>query len=136
MRKVLFLSLTLLTVFAVCGVSDAGIEWRQISQTNIAASPIDSVVSTDGKWAFFLLGESVLVYSTEKNEVERKIVLDSYYDTIDFDHQNQRLLLSSKKKKSVKILQLENVYELDYTGRYLKGPETARVTVAVFSDYQ
>jgi protein-disulfide isomerase len=44
--------------------------------------------------------------------------------------------LSSSGSKTLKILKLQDLYEVDLSGLPFKGPENAPVTVVVFSDYQ
>ena len=46
------------------------------------------------------------------------------------------LLLSSRKNKTVQILELNFVEQIDTSGSPFRGPENAPVVVAVFSDFE
>jgi hypothetical protein len=46
------------------------------------------------------------------------------------------LLLSNREKKTVQIIELNFVEQIDISGSPFRGPENAPVVVAVFSDFE
>ena len=130
--------LILLFVSWLCGphLVHADLEWSLKKQLNLAAQPLDVVSSVDGKWIYVLTPGKVLVYSTSANKVTVGIPVDKSFDRVSHAVQNNTLILTSSSKKSLKIIQLEEVFQFATEGSPVKGRKNARVTIAVFSDYQ
>lgn len=117
-------------------LAHADLEWSLKKQLNLAAQPLDVVSSVDGKWVYVLTPGSVLVYSTSANKVTVRIPVDKSFDRISHAIQSNTLTLTSSAKKTLKIIQLEEVFQFAMEGSPVKGRKSARVTIAVFSDYQ
>ena len=114
----------------------AEIEWSVQKQLQLEATPLDAVPSADGKNIFVLTPGEVLVYSQPEYKVVSRIPVEKSLDRMAYSAKDNRLILTSGADRTVKIVQLENVYRFSLDGLSVKGPRSAPVTLAVFSDYQ
>ena len=135
-----FMSLSMIAIFVVSvgfvvPVS-AEIEWKIRKQVPLTSAPLDNAVSADGELLYILSAGEILVYSLTKNKTINTIPIESEYDNITVSPRGNSLIVTSSAGKSLKIIDLEFIYNIDISGLPLKGPADAPVTVAVFSDYQ
>ncbi|HVP79228.1 MAG TPA: hypothetical protein VMV04_15180 [Thermodesulfobacteriota bacterium] len=112
------------------------VEWTLKKQLDIEATPLDIVLSTDGQWIFVLTSGEVLIYSSQDNKIVNRVPVDASFDKLSFSPVDNTLLVASRSGKAVRLIQLERVYKFSTAGLPFKGREDARVTIAVFSDYQ
>jgi hypothetical protein len=116
--------------------TQAALEWRTIKNVDLKTEPLDISPSTDGQWLFILTPGEILVYSVSEEKITDRIPVDKDFDRITASHGANTLTITSSTKKTLQIIQLEYIQEIDITGHPFKGPEDAPVTVAVFTDYQ
>ena len=134
-RLVVFL-LVLVVLLTLCPHSEAEVEWNVTKTLNIEQTPLDVAVSLDGKWIFVLTDqESVLIYSVDGSFVD-SLSVGSEVDGIKVGPWEGVLLLSSSKNKTVQILLLSFIQNIDTSNSPLKGRVDAPVEIAVFSDFQ
>lgn len=114
----------------------AELVWKERSQLKLDVSPIDVVQSDDGQWTFILSADGVLVYSAAEGKVTQNIPLDEGFDRLSYSGKSRRLILTSKSRNIMKVIQLDVVHRIDVAGMPFKGAENATVAIAVFSDYQ
>ena len=114
----------------------SAMEWSQIQQMDLKAQPLDVASSADGQWVYVLTPGEVHVYSVSKSKVTDRIPVDKAFDRISHSSKNNTLIITSSRKKSLRIIQIEEVQQFTFTGSPFKGPKNAPVTIAVFSDYQ
>jgi len=114
----------------------AEVEWTIRKQLNLEASPVDISTSADGLWIFILAPGEILVYSVSEDKVVNRIPVDKAFDGLTHSAKNNTLVLSSRSAKTLRIIQLEVIHNIALTGLPFKGSEHARVTMAVFGDYQ
>ena len=141
MKRILyFMSVSLIVIFIVSvgfvGPVSAELEWTFREQVPLTSAPLDNAVSTDGKLLYILSAGKILVYSLTQNKTINTIPIESEYDNIAVSPQGNSLIVTSSAGKSLKIIDLEYIYNIDISGLPLKGPADAPVTIAVFSDYQ
>ena len=125
-----------LCLFLFCGPVLADLSWKTLKDLNLDREPLDVTASEDGQSVFILVPGEILVYSVAKDEVEKKIPVDKDFDRITYSPKLHALVLTGRESKALKILKLQDIYELDVSGLPFRGPENAPVTVVVFSDYQ
>jgi len=131
----LFLSM-MVSLICVPLLLPADVEWTIKRQLNLNASPLDISTSIDGQWIFILAQGEVLVYSIPEDKVVNRIPVDEAFDRLTHSAKSNTLILSSQTAKTVRIIQLEVIHNIVLTGLPFKGSEHARVTMAVFGDYQ
>lgn len=114
----------------------ADVEWRVIKEIELKDQPLDMVNAMDGKTIFILVPGEVLVQDMKSNDISQRIPVGKEFDRLTHSPRNNTLILSSSTSKTLKMIQLESIYEFDYSGLPYLGPKDAPVTIAAFSDYQ
>ena len=114
----------------------AEVDTTLIKQTNLDVKPLDVVASIDGKTIYVLALGEILVYSVDEGKVSNRIPVDKDFDKLTYAAQNNVLILTSSSSKTLKIIQVDFIYDIALDGLPFKGPANAPVTLAVFDDYQ
>ena len=114
----------------------AEIDLTLIKQTNLDVQPLDVATSADGKLIFVLARGEILVYSIAEGKVANRISIDKDFDRVTYSGNNNVLILTSRSSKTLKIIQVDFIYNIALDGLPFKGPVDAAVTIAVFDDYQ
>ena len=130
-----------LLVFFVVGAgfvstASAELEWTFRKQVPLTSAPLDNADSADGQLLFMLSAGEIAVYSLTQSKTINTIPIDGDYDRISVSPKGNSLIVTSSAGKSMKIIDLEFIFQIDKSGLPLKGPADAPVTIAVFSDYQ
>jgi hypothetical protein len=100
------------------------------------AVPIDVAVAPDGKSTFVLTDKGTVLIYDEQGDLKDTINVGSHIDRIEIGPSGERLFAASRQNKTVDIIQLNFIQEINTAGSPIKGDETAPVTIAVFSDYE
>lgn len=125
------------TVLLLVGVqAHAAFELDDQRIIDLKYSPVDLTVSQDGRWTFLLTSEGKVQVLTPGGEVVQSIEAGDGFNRIEFSQLGNRLILSSTRNKTVKILSLDLVHTFDIRNSPFKGPDKARVVVSVFNDFQ
>lgn len=114
----------------------AEIDLTLIKQTNLDVQPLDIATSVDGKSIFVLTRGEILIYSIDEDKVTERISIDKAFDRVTSAGKNNILILTSSTSKTLKIIQVDFIYNIVLDGLPFKGPADAVVTIAVFDDYQ
>ena len=114
----------------------AEVEWTTTKKMNLKAAPLDSAPSADGQRLFILTRGEILIYSIPQYKVMNRIPVDKSFDKLTISPKSNSLIITSSTKKTLEIIQLEFIQNIDISGLPVKGPKGAPVTIAVFSDYQ
>jgi len=125
-----------LLAFFFCGQAWADLTWKTLKELKLEREPLGVATSADGKSVFILLKGEIAVYSVPGNNIEKKIPVEKEFDSITYSPGLHALVLTGRGSKSLKILKLQDIHQVDVSGLPFTGPENAPVTVAVFSDYQ
>lgn len=134
-RLVVFLLVPVI-LLTLCPHSFALVDWDVKQTLKIEKTPVDVAVSLNGRWVFVLTAQgSILIYSGD-GRLEDEITVGNHVDGIKVGPEQDILLLTSRKNKTVEILVLDFIQNLDVSNSPFKGPADAVVTVAVFSDFQ
>ena len=98
--------------------------------------PVDVVVTQDGNLTFVLTDNGkILIYDRIGNLTDT-VDIGTHIDQIDIGPQGERLFAASRQNKSVEIITLDFIRQINTLGSPLKGPLEAPVIIAVFSDFQ
>ncbi len=129
------LIVTALMLLALPFPSQAAMEWSSLKQLGLDKEPLDVATSEDGRYVFILVSGEVLAYSVPDYKLTDRIPVGANFDRLT-PGKNNTLVLTSKSKKELRIIQLTARHTFDLSGLAVKGPAKAPVTIAVFSDYQ
>ena len=114
----------------------AEVEWSVQKTVKIDDTPVDVSVSAKGRWTFVLTSQGdILIYSAEGN-LKDKITVGSHIDSIKAGPRDDILFLTSRKNKTLQVVALDFIQDIDVSGSPFKGPADAPVVIAVFSDFQ
>ena len=134
-RLVVFLLIPVI-LLTLCPLSSALVDWDVKKTLKIDKTPVDVAVSLNGRWVFVLTTQgSILIYSGD-GRLEDEITVGKHVDGIKVGPEQDILLLTSRKNKTVEILVLDFIQNIDVSNSPFKGPADAAVTIAVFSDFQ
>ncbi len=98
--------------------------------------PVDVVVSQDGNLTFVLTDiGNVLIYDQIGNLTDT-VKIGPHIDQIEIGPRGERLFAASRQNKTVEIITLDFIYEINTLGSPSKGPLEAPIVIAVFSDFQ
>ncbi len=112
------------------------VEWTIQKTLKMEKSPLDIAVSSNGKWIFVLIDQgSILIYSAN-GKLKDKLAVGNYVNGIEAGPREDILLLTSRKNKTVQVIALEFIHNIDISGSPFRGPVDAPVRIAVFSDFQ
>ena len=114
----------------------AEIDTTLIKQTNLDVQPLDIAASADGKMIYVLARGEILLYSIDEGKVSNRIPIDKDFDKLTYAAKDNVLILTSSSSKTLKIIQVDFIYNITLDGLPYKGPAAAAVTIAVFDDYQ
>jgi hypothetical protein len=131
-----FLILVIIFIVTTASPVIAEVEISIENTLKTGAVPIDVALSPDGRLTFVLTDDgSVLVYDDLGNRKE-VIKIGPHIDRIEIGPSGERLFASSRQKKTVDIILLSFISDINTDGAVYKGPEDAPVTIAVFSEFQ
>ena len=114
----------------------AEMAWRVIQETDLKDQPLDMITALDGKTLFILVPGEVLIQDMSSAEITQRISVGKEFDRLTYSPRKNALILSSSSAKTLKVIQLERIFDFDFSGLPRLGLENAPVTVAVFTDYQ
>jgi hypothetical protein len=113
----------------------AAFEVESILKADIGAPVLDVATNPAEDMVFVLTPGAVLIYSTTDQAVLERIPVATSFDRIAYQD-TDRLVLTAAEPSRIKIIRFSRIYDIDLTGRAVKGPRDAKVTVVVFDDYQ
>jgi hypothetical protein len=140
-KKTIFM-LTVLIVLGSITMSHAAaaVEWDVEQTLQLKSEPIDVAVSPDGRQdgrQIFVLDElgQILIYSSAGAFLD-KIVVGKQFDHVTVSPRGDQLILNSRKKKTVQVITLDFIQDINVSGSPFKGPESAPVVIAIFDDFE
>lgn len=114
----------------------AEVEWDIQRTLNLESAPLDVAVSLNGKWIFVLNdGGSIHIYAPN-GALQEKIDVGSHVDGIRVGPNEDLLILTSKRDKTIQVLALDFITPVNVSGSPFKGAAEAPVVIAVFSDFE
>lgn len=116
--------------------TQAAVESSLAKTLDIGKKPIDMAVSSDGKLLFVLTKGEVLVYNARSQKLTGRISVDAGVNSITISPRGNQLFASNGKAKTLSVINVDFVFDIDVKGVPFKGPADAPVVVAVFDDYQ
>ena len=134
-RHTVFL-LSLFIAFGSASDSLPSVEWDIRSTLKLKVSPLDVAFSSNGRWVFVLTRQGeILIYSAD-GRLNDKFTLGTHVDTIEAGPGEDILLLTSRKNRTVQVITVNFIRDINVSGSPFKGQADAPVVIAVFNDYQ
>jgi hypothetical protein len=135
-RKYVVYLLAILIVPVLSTQSPAFVEWNIHKTLKLDVQPLDIAVSKNGNSIFVLTKSgTILIYSSD-GKLKDKINVGNHVDQIKSGPGEEWLFLSSRKNKTIEILHVDFIQQIDISGSPFKGVESAPVAIVVFSDFQ
>jgi hypothetical protein len=113
----------------------AAFEVESILKADIGAPILDVTTNPAEDTIFVLTPGAVLIYSTTDQAVLDRIPVAKQFDRIAYQD-TDRLVLTAAEPSRLKIIRFSRIYDIDLSGRAIKGPPDAKVSIVVFDDYQ
>ena len=113
----------------------AAFEVETILKTDIDAPILDVTTNPAEDVVFVLTPGAVIIYSTTDQAVLDRIPVEKQFDRIAYQDPD-RLVLTAAEPSRIAIIRYSRIYDIDLSGRAVKGPRDAKVTLVVFDDYQ
>ena len=135
MRLAIFL-VTLFLLIAWVATSPATVEWDVAGTLSLKEKPRDAAMSLNGKWIFVLTEKGeILIYSSD-GKLEDTISVGKGVEGIKVGPREDLLLLTSGKDKTVQLIILDFIQEINLAGSPVRGNPDAPVAIATFTDFE
>ena len=123
-------------IFCFSGLVMAEVEMGDSKKFELNAKPIDMTTSADGKYTFVLAeGGKVLIFDNSSGKIKDTLTVNKSVVSIGSSPSGDFLLLADSKDKTLEMVKISFVVDIDIAGLPFKGPADAPVVIAVFSDY-
>ena len=130
------LALMLLTVLTTASWVLAAVEITPQKTLKTDGVPVDVAVTQDGNLTFVLTDSgSVLIYD-QKGILTDTIEIGPHIDQMEIGPRGERLFVTSRKNKTVEIITLDFIHEINKLGAPTKGQPEASIVIVAFSDFQ
>jgi hypothetical protein len=134
-RVTVFFSI-LVALFFILPACFAALDWNVLQTFNLKDPPRDVAFSTSRNKVFILTDEGQIQVYEPNGTLDETMDVGKEFDRISHIQGSDVLVLSSREKKTVQIIELNFVEKIDTSGSPFRGPEKAPVVVAVFSDFE
>ena len=132
--SVFLMTLAILLVWLAS--SPATVEWDVTGTLNLKEKPRDAAIALNGRWIYVLTYEGEILIYTPDGKLEDTISVGKGVEGIEVGPRGDVLLLTSGKAKTVQIITLDFIQEINVSGSPYKGNADAPVAVATFNDFQ
>ena len=130
------LATVFLTVLTTASWVLAAVEITPQKTLKTDGVPVDLAVTQDGNLTFVLTDSgSVLIYDQTGNLTDT-VEIGPHIDQIEIGPRGERLFVTSRKNKTVEIITLDFIHEINTLGSPTKGPPEAPIAIVAFSDFQ
>ena len=131
---VILLALTFLLAWFT--PSKATVESLVVKTLTLNEKPRDTAVSLNGKWIYILTEKGEVLIYDSNGKLEDTISVGKQVDSIEVGPNEDVLFLTSGKDKTVRIITLDFIHEINISGSPFKGNPDAPVVIATFNDFQ
>jgi hypothetical protein len=127
---------TLFLLFTWLASSPATVEWDVAGTLNLKEKALDAAMSINGKWIFVLTEKGEIIIYSSDGMLKDSISVGKSVEGIKVGPREDVLLLTSGKAKTVQIIILDFIQEINVSGSPFKGNADAPVAIAVFDDFE
>jgi DNA-binding beta-propeller fold protein YncE len=136
MRKILLLWVVMLLMVASAASGSATVDWEILNTLKLDAPPLDVAISPDGKTVFVLTDKGNIQIYEVNGRLTDKIEVGEQIDQIKLGPQGTHLFATSRQNRTVKVIALDFIKQIDTKGSPYKGLKDAPVVIADFSDFE
>jgi len=116
--------------------STATVELNVANTLNLKETPRDTAMSLNGKYIYVLTVKGEILIYASNGKLKEAISVGEHVESIKVGPREDILLLTSAKEKTVQIIILDFIQEINIAGSPFKGNPDAPVVVATFNDFQ
>ncbi len=118
------------------GAASDTVEWNVYRTLQLDETPLDVLITPDARRIFVLTNKGeILVFSSTTN-IEATLKVGKQVDQIELGPGEDTLILKSSKDKTIQIVSLDFIKNINISGSPFKGPENAPIVIATFDDFQ
>jgi hypothetical protein len=121
---------------ATASICSAEVEWSITKTFNIDGTPIDMAVSPNGRFLYVLTEAGKILIYTANGKLRDTINVGGQVDHIKLGPRGEGLFVSSRQDKSLKVIAIDFLHDINISGSPMQGADNAPVIIAVFSDFQ
>ena len=116
--------------------SPATVEWDVAGTLNLKDTPRDAAIALNGRWIYVLTYEGEILIYSSNGKLEDTISVGKSVEGIKVGPREDVLLLTSGKDKTVQLITLDFIQEINVSGSPFKGNADAPVAVTTFDDFE
>lgn len=116
--------------------SPATVEWDVAGTLNLKEKPRDAAIALNGRWIYVLTYEGKILIYSSNGKLEDTITVGKSVEGIKVGPREDVLLLTSGKDKTVQLITLDFIQEINVSGSPFKGNADAPVAVTTFDDFE
>ena len=135
-KPFVLLTIAVVLVYIPNVAASDSVEWTVFQTLQLEESAIDVAMSPDGRLLFVLNEQGEIIIYSSPTTVDAKINVGKHVDQIKVGPRGDTLLLNNRESKTVQLIALEFIKNINVSGSPFKGPEGAPVVVAVFNDFE
>lgn len=136
MKTIAALILTLIFILPTASPCGAEVEWDITETLKLDGTPVDVAVSPDGRLIYVLYEGGKIGIFKSSGQLRDEITVGKDVTQIRIGPRGERLFALNRRGKSVRVISLRFIHEINVTGAPFKGGADAPVVIAVFSDFQ
>lgn len=114
----------------------AEVEWSVNNRIKIDAQPLDVAISLNDKWIFVLNDQGEVLIFAQDGKLRERIKVGKHIDQIEVGPRENMIYLTSRKNKTVEMVALEFIQNINTVGSPCKGPVDAPIVMVVFTDFE
>jgi hypothetical protein len=134
--KFLHICVGIILLAATASVSFAKVEWTITNTLKIDGTPLDMAVSPDGRLIYVLTEDGNIRIYMANGTLKDTVNVGQQVDRIKLGPKGERLFISSRQNKTLKVITLDFLHDINISGSPAHGAANAPVVIAVFSDFQ
>jgi hypothetical protein len=123
-------------LFSFLPEAQAKTQWEVYQNLKLKETPVDFQVSADGRWLYVLSEEGNLLIYSAAGVLKDTITVGPDVDSIKAGPRDGVLFLLNSKESTLQMVGVSISEAIEIQGSPVKGPSSAPVTIAVFSDFQ
>lgn len=123
-------------LLATGGRSLAAVESDTLLTLQSSGKPVDTALSADGKLFFVLTAQKTVEIYDANGQLKDTLQLDVPADRLAVSGEGDTLYLTDSASGAIRMVGVSFVQEIQVKGSPFKGPVSAPVVVAIFSDFQ